>query len=150
MKLFPWDYNVVQNDNLSRTFTPISITGIKLFTRECQLPLHKKMKFSIRDFFIKCDQICRKLLWSHLLKKSLMENFIFCAVYVDLRALCKLVCTMIDSTRFFRALSSFNPLVPGVPLAAVPFSTWIIPIQTTGKIFPKNVKQKPLFSIRWL
>ena len=41
----------------------------------------QKMKFSIKDFFSKCDQICRKLLiWSHLLKKSLMENFIFCAV----------------------------------------------------------------------
>ena len=35
------------------------------------------MKFSIKDFFIKFDQIRS---WSHLLKKSLMENFIFCAV----------------------------------------------------------------------
>ena len=36
------------------------------------------MKFSIKDFFSKCDQIRRKLrIWSHLLKKSLMENFIF-------------------------------------------------------------------------
>ena len=42
----------------------------------------QKMKFSIKDFFSKCDQIRRKLrIWSHLLKKSLMENFIFCAVY---------------------------------------------------------------------
>ena len=41
----------------------------------------QEMKFSITDFFSKCDQICRKLrIWSHLLKKSLMENFIFCAV----------------------------------------------------------------------
>ena len=33
------------------------------------------------DFFSKYDQICRKLrICSHLLKKSLMENFIFCAV----------------------------------------------------------------------
>ena len=41
----------------------------------------QKMKFSIKDFFSKCDQI-RSLLriWPHLLKKSLMENFIFCAV----------------------------------------------------------------------
>ena len=40
--------------------------------------LRKKMKFSIRDFFSKCDQIRRRLrIWSHLLKKSLMENFIF-------------------------------------------------------------------------
>ena len=40
--------------------------------------LHKKMKFSINDFFSKCDQIRSKLrIWSYLLKKSLMENFIF-------------------------------------------------------------------------
>ena len=36
------------------------------------------MKFSIKDFFSKCDQIRSFLrIWSHLLKKSLMENFIF-------------------------------------------------------------------------
>ena len=41
----------------------------------------QKMKFSIKDFFIKCDEICSVLgIWPHLLKKSLMENFIFCAV----------------------------------------------------------------------
>ena len=41
------------------------------------------MKFSIKDLFRKLDQICRKLrIWSHLLKKSIMENFIFCAVKV--------------------------------------------------------------------
>ena len=40
------------------------------------------MKFSIKDLFSKCDQICRKMqIWSHLLKKSIMENFIFvCSV----------------------------------------------------------------------
>ena len=38
----------------------------------------QKMKFFIKDFFGKCGQIRRKLLiWSHLLKKSLIENFIF-------------------------------------------------------------------------
>ena len=43
----------------------------------------QKMKFSIKDFFSKCDQIRRKLrIWSHLLKKFLMENFNFCAVWV--------------------------------------------------------------------
>ena len=42
---------------------------------------HKKMKFSIKAFFSKCNQIRSFLrIWSHLLKKSLMENFIFCAV----------------------------------------------------------------------
>ena len=45
--------------------------------------LQKKMKLSIKDFFSKCDQICKKLwIWSNLLKKSLMENFIFCVVKV--------------------------------------------------------------------
>ena len=39
------------------------------------------MKFSIKDLFSKCDQIRSFLwIWSDLLKKSLMENFIFCAV----------------------------------------------------------------------
>ena len=38
----------------------------------------QKMKFSIKDFFSKSDQIPRKLrIWSHLLKKSLMENLLF-------------------------------------------------------------------------
>ena len=36
------------------------------------------MKFSSKDFLDKCNQILGTLLtWSHLLKKSLMENFIF-------------------------------------------------------------------------
>ena len=33
------------------------------------------MKFSIMDFFSRCDQILR--IWSHLLKKSLMEKLYF-------------------------------------------------------------------------
>ena len=38
------------------------------------------MKFCIKNFINKCDQIRKKLrIWSHLLKKSLMKNFIFCA-----------------------------------------------------------------------
>ena len=42
----------------------------------------QKIKLSMKDFFSKYDQIRRKLrIWSHLLKKSLMENFIFSAVY---------------------------------------------------------------------
>ena len=41
----------------------------------------QKMKFSIKDFISQCDQICSfRRIWSHLLKKSLMENLIFCAV----------------------------------------------------------------------
>ena len=42
----------------------------------------QKMKFSITDFFSKCEQIRSFLqIWSHLLMKSLMDNFIFCAVF---------------------------------------------------------------------
>ena len=41
----------------------------------------QKMKFSITDFLSKCDQIRSFLqIRSHLLKKSVMKNFIFCAV----------------------------------------------------------------------
>ena len=41
----------------------------------------QKMKFPIKGFFSKCGQIRRKLwIWSHLLRKSLMENFIFFTV----------------------------------------------------------------------
>ena len=41
----------------------------------------QKMKFSIKDFFSKCDQIRSFLrIWSHLLKKSLMETSFFCAI----------------------------------------------------------------------
>ena len=43
-----------------------------------------KRKFSIKEFCIKCHQI-RSFLrtWSYLLKRFLMENFIFCAVQLE-------------------------------------------------------------------
>ena len=63
---------------------------MKIFNRICHSPpilndtTAQKMKFSIKDFFSKCDQICRKpRIWSQLLQKPLMENFIFCEVYVS-------------------------------------------------------------------
>ena len=41
-------------------------------------PTEQKMKFSITDFFCKCDQIRKKLrIWSHLLKKSVTETLYF-------------------------------------------------------------------------
>ena len=44
------------------------------------------MKFFSKDFFSKCDQIRSFLrIWSHLVKKFLMENFIFCAVCASFR-----------------------------------------------------------------
>ena len=43
----------------------------------------QKLKFSNKDVFSKCDQIRSFLrIWSHLLQKSLMENFILlCSEY---------------------------------------------------------------------
>ena len=41
----------------------------------------QKTKLSIMDFSNECDQIRSfKLIWSNLLEKPLMGNFIFCAV----------------------------------------------------------------------
>ena len=58
------------------TVENVSITLVRVTGDTAQ-----KMKFSIKDFSSKCDKICGKLwIWSHLLEKSLMENFIFCAV----------------------------------------------------------------------
>ena len=43
----------------------------------------QKMKFSVKDCLSKSEQICNFLrIWSYLLKKSLMENFIFCIVII--------------------------------------------------------------------
>ena len=43
--------------------------------------ISQKMKFFMKNLFSKCDQIGWKLLiWPHLLKKYLMENFIFCTM----------------------------------------------------------------------
>ena len=44
----------------------------------------QKVKFSMKDFFRKLNQIRSFLrIWSHLLEISLMENFIFCTVYIE-------------------------------------------------------------------
>ena len=43
------------------------------------------MKFFIKDFFSKCDQIRSVLFFSHLLKKFLMKDFIF--LYSDYRTI---------------------------------------------------------------
>ena len=69
----------------------------------------QKMAFSIKDFFSKCDQIRRKLrIWLHLLKKFLMENFIFCAVPVPV------FCMGNNAhTQKFKTLKGcFNPFQP--------------------------------------
>ena len=72
-----WQPNYSKLDSLS-----LEIVS-EIFTSDTECTLHKKMKFSIKNFSSKCEQIRRKLrIWSHLLEKSLMENFIFCAVVI--------------------------------------------------------------------
>ena len=45
----------------------------------------QRKKFSINNFFSKSDQIRSFLrIWSNLLKKSLIENFIFCALLLEM------------------------------------------------------------------
>ena len=59
-------------------------------TQKAFITLQKK-KFFIKDFLSKCDQIRSFLrIWSRLLKKSMMENFTFCAVldFLDLNLFC--------------------------------------------------------------
>ena len=60
-----------KSDNMENSF--ISSSNITV----------QEMKFSVKDFVSKCDQIRRKLrIWSYFLEKSLVENFIFYTVYL--------------------------------------------------------------------
>ena len=73
----------------------IVVFSIKFFSVTTRIQTRcytaQKIKFSIEDFFSKCDQIRSFIrIWSHLLKKSSMENFIFCAV-LALISLCNSV-----------------------------------------------------------
>ena len=67
----------VASDYRSGLLNLLSKTSVRVF-----FTLYKKMKFSIKDLFSKCDQIRSFLrIWSHLLNKSFIENFFFlCSV----------------------------------------------------------------------
>ena len=56
---------------------------LHIFFSKFEAVTEQKIKFSIKDFFSRCYQIRRKLrIWSHFLKKSLMENFAFlCSMF---------------------------------------------------------------------
>ena len=57
----------------------------------------QKLKFSIRVFFSKYDQIHRKLrIWPDLLKKSSMENLIFYAVTYSSTLTCSAIFPVFD------------------------------------------------------
>ena len=70
---------------LNTSLVQCTIKWVKTFIVDYEqiFTLHKKMKFSVKGFFSKCDQIRSFLrIWSHLLKKSLMKNFIFVQCYL--------------------------------------------------------------------
>ena len=62
------------------------LTGSSIFKfseKDTGICTAQKMKFSMKDFFSKCDQIHSFLrIWPHLLKKTLMEDFIFWWVFL--------------------------------------------------------------------
>ena len=74
---------IVNFEYISYLFTPFSSVFTVGFEQlnVCWVPLYQFINVGIKDFFNECDQIRSFLrIWSHLLKKALMENFIFCAV----------------------------------------------------------------------
>ena len=86
-----------------------------VFIDSLECPLHIKMKFSIQDFFSKYDQIRRNLrnlqIWSQLLKKSLMENFIFRpAIFISLDSEFLLSPSLNFQKRFFFSKEIFSRL----------------------------------------
>ena len=71
-------WNKVLKDGIQNYLKVFKMISQILFS-----PTAQKMKLSIKDFFSKCDQIRSFLwIWSDLLKKSFIENFIFlCSVH---------------------------------------------------------------------
>ena len=56
------------------------------FVSHCREFTMQKIKLSIKDFRSKYGQIRGKLrIWSHLLKKPLIENFTFCVLVVSIK-----------------------------------------------------------------
>ena len=79
---------------------------------------YTKKKFSIKNFFSKCDQIYRKLrIWSHLLKKFLMEIFfyvfyIFCvALFAVMKFSSSEPCQTSAMASFTKTVNGFQPLI---------------------------------------
>ena len=65
------------------------------------------MKFSIKNFFSKRDQIRSFLwIWSHLLKKSLMENFISYAVLLTVYRQKKMFLGFLKSLSLYKKIKT--------------------------------------------
>ena len=76
MPLKIWFIFFVNSRNKYYTKSPFTMQNTKSRTPP-------KNESSIKDFFSKFDQIHNvSWIWSHLLKTYLMENFIFCALWI--------------------------------------------------------------------
>ena len=70
-------------DTSQMIFITNQLTGFSMMKMLVMYCIKQKMKFSIKGFSSKCGQIRRFLqIRSHLLKKFLMKNFIFCLVMI--------------------------------------------------------------------
>ena len=102
----------------------------------------QKMKFSVKHLFSKDDQIRRKLrIWSHLLKKSLMENFILCAVDVPLY-------------KEGRSSSNEHPPSCFMPLKSITFATvsylqQIVSLSMGILLYPSRQKSVWKYYLKW-
>ena len=69
-----WNRWIVSNKMVSRKPWKVQIVLFMVWQTcrcRCRIYTAQKMKFSVKDFFSKCDQIRRILqIWSHLLEKS--------------------------------------------------------------------------------
>ena len=90
--------NFYTDSTLQKNYTlKMSISG-DIFTAQ-------KRKFSITDFLSECDQVRSFLwIWSHLLKISVMENFIFCTVFV---LICTGFCSLHDTSNLWQNHNDF-------------------------------------------
>ena len=72
LKVQIYQYSHCDYDIIDKQWFPALLTVLESVENTA-----KKMRFSIKDFFSKCNQICSFL---RMFKENLMENFIFCAM----------------------------------------------------------------------
>ena len=77
----------------------------------------QKMKFSIKNLFCKCEET---LNGRNLLKKSLMENFIFCAVNLYFHP--KSFKSIFKLNSYLVSISRHGPVTPSIPFFPITIS----------------------------
>ena len=78
----PWNFKNVVTQSCGITFSIFPKLSVPLVWKWAFITA-QKMKFSIKDFSRKYDQTRSFVqIWSHFTKKSLMKNFIFCALFI--------------------------------------------------------------------